>query len=281
MNHVLERREVSGNGLIHEHIAVRQIEDALNQAGLEESPDDLEGGIGLSGTGCHHEKQTFLTGAERFEHGIDGLTLIVARLAPLRLAERLRLKGILHRSGMPGFADSRLQRRRRGKRLGRQCTLLPRQKIMLIEGGPVGGIGKGGSQHPGILHRLLNARRKRFGRALCLDNGHRGICRTRKQHIIGKKRFFANRLVAAQIDAAIRNFVFQPDSALRPLRLFQCRIDQLELGFRFIQSRGRRRTTPGRSGGTEELPGCIAHSKKTLLKIGCAAVYRTDCLKAQ
>ena len=64
--------EVVGLGLVGEDIAVNEKEDAFLGTGFPQPPDDLEGGVGLSGSGGHHEEESV------FAPGIASTVLLMA-----------------------------------------------------------------------------------------------------------------------------------------------------------------------------------------------------------
>jgi hypothetical protein len=61
------------------HVAVGEEQDAFPAAGLPEPPDDLKGGVGLAGAGCHDKQDAVLTLGDSLDRRIDGIDLIVAR----------------------------------------------------------------------------------------------------------------------------------------------------------------------------------------------------------
>ena len=64
--------------LIHQHVAVRQEQDAFLLPGFPESPDDLEGGVGLAGPGSHDQQDSVLAAGDGLHRAIDGNHLVVA-----------------------------------------------------------------------------------------------------------------------------------------------------------------------------------------------------------
>ena len=75
-----EGAEVVDHGLVDQHVAVGQKQDAFLLPGFPEPPDDLEGGVGLAGTGGHHQQDTILPLGDGLDGGVDGVALVVARL---------------------------------------------------------------------------------------------------------------------------------------------------------------------------------------------------------
>ena len=79
MDDLVQRCEILLNGLIHQNIAVRQIQDLLLHPALQEAVYDLEGSIGFARTGGHHQQQALLPAGNCVQGAVDGNALIVAR----------------------------------------------------------------------------------------------------------------------------------------------------------------------------------------------------------
>ena len=94
-----ERGEVVGLSLVDEDIAVGKKEDAMAEATLEKTPDDLEGNKGLSCAGGKDQKDTPLPFGDGLERVRDGAPLITTRRLGVRrtdivgLAEEASLGG--------------------------------------------------------------------------------------------------------------------------------------------------------------------------------------------
>jgi hypothetical protein len=73
-----EGLEVVGPGLVDEDVAVGQVEDAFSGLGLPQSPDDLEGGVGLAGAGGHDQQEALLPVCDGLDDAVDGVELVVA-----------------------------------------------------------------------------------------------------------------------------------------------------------------------------------------------------------
>ena len=71
--------EVLFDGLIHQHITVSQIKHFFHQFGLQQTIDNLEGGVGLTRTCRHHEQHTFIATCHRIHRTVDGIALIITR----------------------------------------------------------------------------------------------------------------------------------------------------------------------------------------------------------
>ena len=78
-----EGLEVLFNGLIHQYITVSQIEHLFHQFSLQQTIDDLEGGVGLTRTSCHHEQHTFITTGHSIHRTVDSITLILTGRYPV------------------------------------------------------------------------------------------------------------------------------------------------------------------------------------------------------
>ena len=77
-----EGPEVVDHGLIDQHVAVGQEQDALFAACLPQPPDDLKGGVGLAGSRGHDQQDAVSALGDGLDGGVDGVDLIVAgRLA--------------------------------------------------------------------------------------------------------------------------------------------------------------------------------------------------------
>src|SRR4030065_566665 len=57
----------------------RLIEGEVNLIGWIQSPDDWEGGVGLSVTSCHNQKNAVLSPGDCFDSPVDSDTLVVTR----------------------------------------------------------------------------------------------------------------------------------------------------------------------------------------------------------
>ena len=65
--------------MVDQHIAVGQEQNAFLGAGLPQPPNNLEGGVGLAGTGRHDEQNAVLAFGNGLNRGIDGVDLIITR----------------------------------------------------------------------------------------------------------------------------------------------------------------------------------------------------------
>ena len=74
-----EGAEVVHHGLVDQHIAVGEEQDALPASRLPQPPDDLEGDVGLARTGGHDQQDTVPPLGDGLDRGADGVDLVVAR----------------------------------------------------------------------------------------------------------------------------------------------------------------------------------------------------------
>ena len=74
-----EGPEVVDHCLVDQHVAIGEEQDAFLAAGLPESPDDLERGVRLSRAGRHDQQDAVGALGDRFDGGVDGVDLVVAR----------------------------------------------------------------------------------------------------------------------------------------------------------------------------------------------------------
>ena len=78
VDNFLQRSKILLNGLIHQNVAVSQIEDFPLHSTFQQTIDDLECGVGLSGTGRHNQQKPLLSTGNGIHRAIDGNALIVA-----------------------------------------------------------------------------------------------------------------------------------------------------------------------------------------------------------
>ena len=96
--------EVVDHGLVDQHVAVGQEQDAFLATCLPEPPDDLERGVGLARSGCHDQQDAVRTLGDRLDGSVDGVDLVVARgLAAAVVEVVLEDDGLgLRRQPLPG-----------------------------------------------------------------------------------------------------------------------------------------------------------------------------------
>ena len=240
VHHGAERREVLLDGLVHQEVAIRQVEHAVAQAAAQQSPHDLESRVGFARTRGHHQQQATPPGRNGIQRAVDSHALVIARrvhprTAVVRLVAHLRQSavclGLLRRSQplvpVPGRRQARQQLLRCGEVLHGQGTLLPRQVIMLGEAGAVAAVGKGHIQHLRILHGLLQAVRYAVGVVLGLHH-RQGVMRPPVEDVIRLLALAAGGDVALDVHLAIREADLHGDEKTVPLTL-QCGRNQQAL----------------------------------------------------
>ena len=70
--------EVVVFGLVDQNITVGQKENAFLLPGLPQAPDDLEGGVGFAGAGCHNQQDAILPAGDGLNGAVNGVHLIIA-----------------------------------------------------------------------------------------------------------------------------------------------------------------------------------------------------------
>ena len=77
VGHLFQRGEVLLDGLVHQDVAVRQIEHLALHAAFQKPVDDLKGGIGLACPGSHDQQQPLLPPGDGIHRPVDGDPLVV------------------------------------------------------------------------------------------------------------------------------------------------------------------------------------------------------------
>ena len=99
-----ERAKVVDHGLIDQHVAVGQEEDAFLATGSPQPPHDLEDGVGLAGPRRHDQQDAFSAAGDGFDGGVDGVHLVVPRFLVAAVVkvvlEEHRLR--IDRQSLPG-----------------------------------------------------------------------------------------------------------------------------------------------------------------------------------
>ena len=75
-----ERLEVVRPGLIDKDVAIGQEQNPLTRARFPQSPDDLEGCVGLAGASGHDQQNAILSFGDSLNGAIDSVQLVIARL---------------------------------------------------------------------------------------------------------------------------------------------------------------------------------------------------------
>ena len=79
VGNLLQRGKVLLDGLVHQNVPVRQIQDFSLHAALQKPVHDLEGGIGLARAGGHDQKKPLLPPGDGIHRAVDGVALVIAR----------------------------------------------------------------------------------------------------------------------------------------------------------------------------------------------------------
>ena len=75
-----EGAEIVHHGLVDQHVAVGEEQDALLPPRLPKPPDDLKRGVGFARARGHDEQDAILPLGDRLNGGVDGVDLVVTRL---------------------------------------------------------------------------------------------------------------------------------------------------------------------------------------------------------
>ena len=174
-----ERPEVVDHGLIDQHVAVGQEQDALLAPGLPQPPDDLKGGVGLAGPGRHHQQDALPPLGDSLDRGVDRVDLIVARLLAAGVVEIVvqddRLA--LGRQPLPG-AIALPEAGGRGKGVAGQDGFARGAGPGAVVEHEAGAVGREHERHVqglGVVERLLHAVAGGVGAVLGLDHGEREV----------------------------------------------------------------------------------------------------------
>ena len=76
---LLQRGKVLLDGLVHQNVPVRQIQNLSLHAALQQPVHDLEGGVGLARAGGHDQKKPLLPPGDSIHRTVDGVALVIAR----------------------------------------------------------------------------------------------------------------------------------------------------------------------------------------------------------
>ena len=205
------------SGLVHQHIAVRQIEDFSLHAALQQAVDDLESRIGLAGTGCHHKQKPLLPAGNGIHSPVHGNTLIIAgRIGGLAAVVGLVDDCFLPRRQVSFLLVPGSQLRFTGKFIQPELTLFPSQKVMLRKPVAVGAKCKGKVQHLRIEHGLLQTIGHAMVVVLRFENGN-GIVFIEIEKIVRTLGLLTEHKIPFQVDSAVRNLRLHGDLSHIPL----------------------------------------------------------------
>ena len=160
VNRLFQWSKVLHDGLIHQNIAICQIEHLSLHSTFQQAVDDLKCGIGFSSTGGHDQQQSLLAAGDGIYCAVDGDPLVIpGRIGILAGIVRLVDRNFLGARQTGFFFIACNEFRFCGEFIQTKLPLCPRKKIVLGKPVSVGAERKRQIQHFGILHRLLKAMR--------------------------------------------------------------------------------------------------------------------------
>ena len=232
--------KVVDHGLVDQHVAVGQEQNALLAARLPEPPDDLKGSIGLTGSRRHDEKDAVSAVGDGFDGRVDGVNLVVARRLAASIVEialeddgfrlgRQRLPGAIARPQVAGRREA--FKTEGGFRLGARA-----RPVVEDEAVAIGGKYEGDMQGLGVVQSLLHAVADGMGIVLGLDQGDGDVWFV-IQNVVGPLAFAPADQLAAHDDAALREADLLADLRhLVPTSLSQSRCDELGADVTFAEA---------------------------------------------
>ena len=170
-----EGLEVIRLRLVGQDVPIHEEEDALLRARLPQSPDDLEGGVGLPGARGHDEQEAVLPACDGIHRSVDGDELVVARCLAGAVvvvvlgddADLLRFNSFRGAVTLPEFL-------RRGELIERNLPLHHARRpraVMLQKGIAIRAVGKGQVKNLRILQCLRHPRADSVVVVLRLNDG--------------------------------------------------------------------------------------------------------------
>ena len=199
--------EVVDHGLVDQHVAVGQEQDALLAAGLPEPPDDLERGVGLAGARRHDQQDAVAVPGDRLDGGVDGIDLVVARglagtAVEIVLEDDLFLFGLGCQPLPDAIARPQVAGRREGVKAEGDFLFGARTRsVVEHEAVAVGRKHERNVQRFGIAQRLLHAVADGVVVVLGFDQGDRNV-RLVLEDVVGPLARAPANQVAAHDDAA-------------------------------------------------------------------------------
>ncbi len=201
-----ERLEVVGLGLVREDVAVNEKQDSLLRAGLPQSPNDLEGGVGLARPRSHHKEQPVIAPCDCLYCLVDSRDLVVPGGLP-RTVVVVVLSGnrlLLVREPL-GLAVACPELGRCGELVQRDLALHHAAlagPVVLEERIAVRAVDERHIQDAGVFERLLHASTYRMGVVLGLHHGEREV-RLVVEDVVGLLGLAAFDGLATDDDAAL------------------------------------------------------------------------------
>ena len=234
-----EGPEVVDHGLIDQHVAVGQEQDALFAACLPQPPDDLKGGVGLACSRGHDQQDPVTALGDGLDCGVDGVDLIVARRLAAAVVEIVLKNDFLGlgRQALPGaIARPQVAWRRKGIEGERVFLGGGIGTVMEEEAVAVGGEDEGDLQGVGVVEGLLHAVADGMVVVLGFDqcDGQVGLV---VENVVGPLALAPADQLATHHDAALGEVDFLADLChLVPARLAQGRGDELGADVAFAQA---------------------------------------------
>ena len=209
-----EGPEVVDHGLVDQHVAIGQEQDALLAPGLPKPPDDLERGVGLARAGRHDQQDAVAALGDRLDGGVDGVDLVVARSLAAAIVEIvLEDDGLgLGRQPLPGaIARPQVAGRREGVEVDGGFLLGARARpVVEDEAVAIGRKHEGNLQGLRVVQSLLHAVADGVGVVLCLDQGD-GDVGLVIEDVVGPLALASADQLAAHDDAALGEAHFLAD----------------------------------------------------------------------
>jgi len=230
-------------GLVAQHDAVGQEQDAPRAAGARELPGDLQGHVGLAGPRGHGQQDAPRAGGDGRDGLVDGDLLVVARAlaVPLIVGHDQRVQVCRPPLGRaPAAGDGGLGIgggialvQLVGRRESVEAALRPRAEVELFDAMAVAAVGEQQPQLLGVQLGLLQAGGRRELLFLGLDHGERERV-TVAQEIVGLEGLPAPGPVADEVDLPLGEIVLALDALFVPPSGVKPRVDQLGARVRFV-----------------------------------------------
>ena len=229
--------EVVDHRLVNQNVAVGQKQDALFLPRLPQPPDDLECGVGFSGSGRHDEQHAVLAFGDGFDCGVDGVALVVAWFFAAAVVE-VRLLDNFFLSGRKALPDeiARPQFVGAGESVDVQRGFELRgiaRAVMERKTATVAREDKGDFHHAGVFKRLLHAVASRHEKVFSLDQGNREFVDV--QHEVHTLALAARNEATTNDDATRRECHLTTDRGLKPPSKVQRRRNELGAGVVFAK----------------------------------------------
>ena len=229
-HHLAEGLEVLPHGLVDEDVAVGKIKDALHTPRSMQAVDDLESGIGLAGSCCHHQEDAVLAAGDSLNHPVDSDALVVTRrvavaVAIVRNVEQLSTFFGKVRVSVHPLAMELTERQRCGEIVHTEFAFRTSIHVVLNELLTVGGIGERHIQVVGIADGLLDTVVRGMLMVFSFHYGY-GIVVVGVEKIVDTFRFFTMLQRASYYDLSSSIGILQTHVELIPSLVFKSRLDE-------------------------------------------------------